>query len=78
MPVKLANNYLATKHSETRSNNSHIEQSDNLRYPDSSRDMFKVQNNEIDLSTAFKRGIVGGTDPEQPQATKPDLKQTQP
>ena len=75
MPVKLANNYLATKHSETRGDSSHIEQSDNLRYPNSSRDLFKVQNNEIDLSLALKSRIIGGTDTELPQGTKPDLEQ---
>ena len=75
MPVKLANNYLATKHSETRGDISHIEQSDNLRYPNSSRDLFKVQNNEIDLSLALKSRMIGGTDTELPQGTKPDLEQ---
>ena len=78
MPVKLANNYLATKHSETRGDISHFEQSDNLRYPNSSRDLFKVKNNEIDLSLALKSRILGGTDTEQPQSTKPEIEQAQP
>ena len=78
MPVKLANNYLATKHSETLGDISHVEQSENLRYPNSSRDLFKVQNNEIDLYLALKSRILGGTDTEQPQTTKPVLEQAQP
>ena len=66
MPVKLANNYLVAKHSETRDDISHTEQSENLRYPNSSRDLFKVQNNEIDLSLALKSRIIEGTDTELP------------
>ena len=54
------------KHSETRDDISHIEQSENLRYPNSSRDLFKVQNNEIDLSLALKSRIIEGTDTELP------------
>ena len=67
-----------TKHSETLGNFSHTEQSETLRYPNSSRDLFKVQNNEIDLSLALKSRIVGGTDTEQPSGTKPELEQAQP
>ena len=54
------------KHSETRDDISHTEQSENLRYPNSSRDLFKVQNNEIDLSLALKSRIIEGTDTELP------------
>ena len=78
MPVKLANNYLSTKHSETRGDFGCTEQSESLRYPNSSRDLFKVQNNEIELPLALKSRILGGTDTEQPKTTKPDLEQAQP
>ena len=73
MPVKLANNFLVSRHAEARADINHLGQNESLRYLSSPRDLIKVQNHEVDLSLGTRRRIPGGNDSEQPLSSKSDI-----